>query len=278
MVKRIDSHQHFWHYNPAEHTWMNKQMSVLKTNYLPNNIKPLLTESGIDGTVAVQARQNLDETEFLLDLSAQYELIQGVVGWVDMRSDDMNAQLEKYAPHPKFVGVRHVVHDEPDDQFMLGDAFLRGLAQLQKHNLTYDLLLFPKHIPIAIEVVKQFPEQHFVLDHIAKPLIKDSILEPWATDIRKLATYENVYCKVSGMVTEAKWNEWTQSDYVQYLDVVFECFGSERLMYGSDWPVCTLSGSYSQVIRIVETYIAKLSDNEQAKIMGGNAAHFYDLK
>lgn len=277
MVKRIDSHQHFWHYNPAEHTWMNEQMGVLKTDYLPENIKPLLTETEINGTIAVQARQNLDETEFLLDLSDQYELIQGVVGWVDMRSDEMNQQLERYAPHPKFVGVRHVVHDEPDDHFMLGDAFLRGLAQLQKHNLTYDLLLFPKHLPIAIEVVKQFPKQAFVLDHIAKPLIKDGILEPWAADIRKLATYENAYCKVSGMVTEALWNDWVQSDYIQYLDVVFECFGIERLMFGSDWPVCTLSGSYSQVVGIVEDYIAKLSVNEQTKIMGGNATHFYGL-
>jgi L-fuconolactonase len=278
MAKRIDSHQHFWHYNPAEHTWMNEQMAVLKTNYLPNNIKPHLTETGIDGTVAVQARQNLDETEFLLDLSDQFELIQGVVGWVDMRSDEVNQQLEKYAPHPKFVGVRHVVHDEPDDHFMLGDAFLRGLAQLQKHNLTYDLLLFPKHLPITIEVIKQFPKQAFVLDHIAKPSIKDGILEPWAANIRKLATYENVYCKLSGMVTEALWNDWVQSDYIQYLDVVFECFGIERLMFGSDWPVCTLSGSYSQVVGIVEDYIAKLSVNEQTKIMGGNATHFYGLK
>jgi L-fuconolactonase len=278
MVKRIDSHQHFWHYNPTEHIWMNEQMSVLKTDYLPDNIRPLLAETGIDGTVAVQARQNLDETEFLLELADQYKLIQGVVGWVDMRSDEVNSQLEKYASHSKFVGVRHVVHDELDDQFMLGGAFLRGMAQLKTHNLTYDLLLFPKHLPIAIDVVKQFPEQRFVLDHIAKPLIKDGILEPWATDIGKLATYENVYCKVSGMVTEAAWNDWTQSDYVQYLDVVFECFGIERLMFGSDWPVCTLSGSYSQVVGIVEDYIVKLSDDEQAKIMGGNAIHFYGLK
>ena len=278
MVKRIDSHQHFWHYNPTEHIWMNEQMSVLKTDYLPDNIRPLLAETGIDGTVAVQARQNLDETEFLLELADQYKLIQGVVGWVDMRSDEVNSQLEKYASHSKFVGVRHVVHDELDDQFMLGGAFLRGMAQLKTHNLTYDLLLFPKHLPIAIDVVKQFPEQRFVLDHIAKPLIKDGILEPWATDIGKLATYENVYCKVSGMVTEAAWNDWTQSDYVQYLDVVFECFGIERLMFGSDWPVCTLSGSYSQVVGIVEDYIVKLSDDEQAKIMGGNAIHFYGLR
>ena len=234
MAKRIDSHQHFWHYNPAEHIWMNEQMAVLKTNYLPDNIKPLLTETRIDGTVAVQARQNLDETEFLLALSDKNELIRGVVGWVDMRSDEVNSQLEKYAFHPKFVGVRHVVHDEQDDRFMLGDAFLRGMAQLKTYNLTYDLLLFPKHLPIAIEVVKQFPEQLFVLDHIAKPLIKDGILEPWATDIRKLATYDNVYCKVSGMVTEATWHEWTQSDYLQYLDVVFDCFGIEQLMFGSD--------------------------------------------
>lgn len=277
MTKRIDSHQHFWRYDPSEYGWISDQMTILQKDYMPDDLKPLIDSTGIDATVAVQARQSLDETEFLLELSDQYEFIQGVVGWVDMRSSDVPVQLEKYAQHPKFVGVRHVVHDEPDDQFMLGDAFLEGMKHLKIHNLTYDLLLFPQHLPIAIEVVQQFPDQPFVLDHIAKPLIKDSILEPWATDIRKLASYDNVYCKVSGMVTEANWQQWQQTDYVPYLDVVFECFGIDRLMFGSDWPVCTLSGSYPQVVGIVEDYISQLSDDEQSKVMGGNATRFYSL-
>lgn len=278
MTKHIDSHQHFWQYNPAEHVWMNDQMDVLKTDYLPDDLKPLMSSTRIDGTVAVQARQNLDETEWLLDLADKNDFIKGVVGWVDMRSPNVKAQLEAYASHPKFVGVRHVVHDEVDDRFMLGEAFLRGMAQLKAFDLTYDLLLFPKHIPVAVEVVKQFQEQQFVLDHIAKPFIKDGTLEPWATDIRDLASYENVSCKVSGMVTEAKWKDWKHEDYTPYLDIVFDCFGSDRVMFGSDWPVCTLSGTYSEVVGIVRDYISRLSEVEQDKIMGGNATRFYTLK
>ena len=244
---------------------------------MPPDLLPLMQASGIDGTVAVQARQNLRETEFLLELADETDFIRGVVGWVDMRADDVEAQLERFASHPRLVGVRHIVHDEADDRFMLGGNFLRGLAKLKTCDLTYDLLLFPRHLPIAIDVVKRFPEQPFVLDHIAKPFIKDGLLEPWQRDIRQLAAFENVCCKVSGMVTEAAWGGWTQADYRPYLDVVFDCFGVDRLMFGSDWPVCTLSGSYSQVVGIVETYIAALSPEEQAKIMGGNATRFYGL-
>ena len=240
-------------------------------------MQPLLAASGIDGTVAVQARQVARETEFLLALAEQYDLIRGVVGWVDMRADDVEAQLERFADHPRMVGIRHIVHDEADDRFMLGGNFLRGLAALKGCDLRYDLLLYPRHIPVAIDVVKQFPEQPFALDHIAKPFIKDGIVGAWADDIRRLASFENVHCKVSGMVTEAAWKTWTQDDFAPYLDIVFDCFGVERLMFGSDWPVCTLAGSYRQVVGIVETYIAALSADEQAAVMGGNATAFYGL-
>lgn len=278
MSNWIDSHQHFWHYNPKELVWMNDKMDVLKTDYLPDDLKPLMSDTNIDGTVAVQARQNLDETEWLLELADSNGFIKGIVGWVDLRSDAVTAQLKTYASHPKFVGVRHVVHDEPDDRFMLDDKFLQGIAELKAFDLTYDLLLFPKHIPIAIEVVKQFPEQKFVLDHIAKPFIKDGTLEPWSPDIRELATYDNVYCKVSGMVTEARWKDWKQADYTPYLDVVFESFGVDRIMFGSDWPVCTLSGTYQEVVEIVRDYVERLSEDEQNRIMGANASQFYHLK
>ncbi len=277
MIDRIDSHQHFWRYNAEDYGWMAGDRSPLQVDYMPPDMQALLAASGIDGTVAVQARQVVRETEFLLALAEQFDLIRGVVGWVDMRADDVEAQLERFADHPRMVGVRHIVHDEADDRFMLGGNFLRGLAALKGHDLRYDLLLYPRHIPVAIEVVKQFPEQPFALDHIAKPFIKDGIVGAWEDDIRRLASFENVYCKVSGMVTEAAWKTWTQDDFAPYLDIVFDCFGVERLMFGSDWPVCTLAGSYSQVVGIVETYIAALSADEQAAVMGGNATAFYGL-
>ncbi len=278
MTARIDSHQHYWRYNSQDYGWMSGDRSPLQVDYMPPDLQPLLAESGIDGTVAVQARQNLRETEFLLELADQYDSIRGVVGWVDMRADDVEAQLERFASHPKMVGVRHIVHDEQDDRFMLGGGFLRGLAALRQYDLRYDLLLFPRHIPVAIDVVKRFPEQAFTLDHIAKPFIKDGVVGDWERDIRALASYDNVCCKVSGMVTEAAWKSWTQADFEPYLDIVFDCFGVDRLMFGSDWPVCTLAGSYAEVVGIVETYIAALSADERAAVMGGVAAQFYGLR
>ena len=277
MSLRIDSHQHFWLYEAAEYPWIDDDKTLLKADYMPDDLAPLMAANGIDGTVAVQARQNLRETEFLLELADSNDFIRGVVGWVDLRADDIAAQLERLAPHPRMVGVRHIVHDEADDRFMLGGSFLDGLALLNQTKLTYDLLLYPRHLRVAIDVVKRFPEQPFVLDHISKPFIKDGILEPWASEIRELAAYDNVWCKVSGMVTEAAWKTWTQDDYLPYLDVVFDCFGIDRLMLGSDWPVCTLSGSYSEVVGIVRSYIEALSDQEKDKIMGDNATAFYGL-
>ena len=274
---RIDSHQHFWHYEAAEYPWIDDDKTLLKADYMPDDLAPLMAANGIDGTVAVQARQNLRETEFLLELADSNDFIRGVVGWVDLRADDIAAQLERLAPHPRMVGVRHIVHDEADDRFMLGGSFLDGLALLNQTKLTYDLLLYPRHLRVAIDVVKRFPQQPFVLDHISKPFIKDGILEPWASEIRELASYDNVWCKVSGMVTEAAWKTWTQDDYLPYLDVVFDCFGIDRLMFGSDWPVCTLSGSYSEVVGIVRSYIEALSDEDKDKIMGANATAFYGL-
>lgn len=274
---RIDSHQHFWHYNPAEHVWMTDAMAILKKDFLPEDLAPLLEQAGLQGTVAVQARQNLQETEWLLELADQYDFIKGVVGWVDLRSPQARSQLETYAHHPKLKGVRHVVHDEPDDYFMLLPEFLAGLALLREFKLTYDLLLFPRHLPIALDVVKQFPEQKFVLDHIAKPFIKAKTISPWDKDLRELAKFENIYCKVSGMITEAAWGEWTAADFYPYLDVVFDCFGPNRLMFGSDWPVCTLSGTYAKVVQIVQEYLQQFPGEIEARIMGQNAVEFYRL-
>jgi len=274
---RVDTHQHFWYYNAQEYGWMGAGMESLKKDHLPDDLLPLLEAVGVEGTVAVQARQTLEETHWLLELADQHPFIRGVVGWVDLRSSQLRAQLDRFAGHPKLCGVRHVVHDEPDDQFMLRDDFVCGIGMLAEFNLTYDLLLFPKHLPVACELVARFPNQPFVLDHIAKPFIKDGTISPWDADIRRLANFPNVFCKVSGMVTEADWNAWKPADFRPYLDVVFEAFGPQRIMFGSDWPVCTVAGTYQDVYRLVADYVQELSEEEQADVWGGTATRFYGL-
>jgi len=274
---RIDSHQHFWSYDPAEYAWISDAMPALKCRRLPSDLKPLLGAAGFSGCIAVQARQTLDETRFLLDLAHQYDFVRGVVGWVDLCSPDVERHLEHFAADPKFVGVRHVVQDEPDDRFLLREDFRRGIASLARFNLAYDILIYPRQLPAAIEFVPLFPQQRFVLDHIAKPLIGEGKLEPWATHLRELARNPNLYCKLSGMVTEAKWRQWRAEAFHSYLDIVFESFGPDRVMIGSDWPVCTLSAEYPDTMRIVTDYIARLSALEQEAILGGNCARFYGL-
>lgn len=274
---KIDAHQHFWHYRPEEFGWIDDAMSAIKRDFLPNDLAPLLQATGMDGSVVVQARQTLEETEWLLQLADQYPFIKGVVGWVDLRHPRVEEQLERFNAHPKFVGVRHIVHDEPDDQFMLLPEFIRGLRTLGRFDLTYDILIFPRHLSVAHEVVRMFPDQPFVLDHIAKPFIKDGIIAPWDDGLRQLAAFPNVTCKLSGMVTEANWHGWQPADFRPYLDIVLEAFGPHRLMIGSDWPVCTVAGTYAEVVGIVFDYVRALSADEQAAILGGNAQSFYKL-
>ena len=274
---KIDAHQHFWQYNPAEHVWMTDEMASIRRDFLPQDLKPLLDGAGFDGCVAVQARQSLDETRWLLQLAGQYEFIRGVVGWVDLRSPNLEAQLGEFSGQEKLVGVRHVVQDEPDDAFMIRDDFRRGIARLASFNLTYDVLIYPRQLPAAIRMVEEFADQRFVLDHIAKPLIGEGKMEPWATGIRTLAENPNLYCKLSGMVTETRWRQWQAADFRPYLDVVFEAFGPDRLMIGSDWPVCTLSASYESAVGLVFEYIRQLPASQQAAILGGNCARFYNL-
>jgi L-fuconolactonase len=276
-MMRIDAHQHFWTYNARDYGWMGPGLESLRRDYLPPELAPLLKAAGIDGTVAVQARQTVEESDGLLALADQHPFIFGVVGWVDLCSAHVEEDLARLARHRKFRGVRHILHDEPDDRFMLREDFRCGLGQLQKFGLTYDLLLFPRHLPVACELVAGFPHQPFVLDHLAKPSIKDGRLEPWASDLRRLAAFPNVSCKISGMVTEADWQRWKARDFEPYLDVVFECFGSRRLMVGSDWPVATLAASYAQVMQLTGDYLARLSPDEQAAVWGANAQRFYGL-
>jgi L-fuconolactonase len=275
---KIDAHQHFWKYNDRDYLWMTAGMGKLREDHMPSNLSPLIEATGIGGSVAVQARQSVEESLWLLQLADQYSFIRAVVGWVDLCSDDLNQRLEMLAQRPKFRGVRHVVQDEPDDTFMLQESFLAGLGQLQRFGLTYDLLLFPRHLPVACQVVKQFPDQRFVLDHIAKPAVRSGEMEPWASDLKRLAEFPNVYCKISGLVTEAKWDAWRPQDFEPYLDVVLKAFSPRRLMIGSDWPVCTLAADYKAVIQLETDFIARLSREEQKAILETNPAEFYSIR
>lgn len=271
---RLDAHQHFWSYDAAQYPWIPPG-SPLHRSWLPGDLAVLQKPLGFDGSIAVQARQVVEESDWLLGLADKYANVKGVVGWVDLRLDRVEADLERLAKHPKFVGVRHVVQEEPDDDFMLGREFQRGISKLAAYGLTYDLLIYPKQLAAAIQLAENFPAQPFVLDHIAKPFIKAGVIEPWATQLRRLAQLPNVHCKVSGMLTEADHQTWKPEQFRPYLDVVFEAFGPTRLMYGSDWPVCLFAGSYEQSFRLVDDYARGLTDHERAGLFGGNTAAFY---
>jgi len=274
----IDSHQHFWRYTAASYPWMTDKLASLRRDYLPEALAPLLKQTGLDGCVAVQAQQTVAEARWLLSLTDAHPFIKGVVGWVDLQSDRVEEQLAELARHPRFVGVRHVVQDEPDNNFMLRPAFQRGIGKLRQFNLAYDILVFPKQLPASIQLAANLPEQRFVLDHIAKPFIRDGTISPWSEQIRELAKAPNVWCKVSGMITEAKWTGWRAEDFRPYLDVVFEAFGVERLMFGTDWPVATLAGTYQEVHQLAASYVRNLTAEQQARFFGGSATEFYRLR
>lgn len=273
---RIDSHQHFWKFDPIRDAWIDASMEKIARDFLPEDLKPLIDQSKIDGCVAVQADQSETETDFLLDFAGRYDFVKGVVGWVDLRSPQLSERLEHYCNNSFFKGVRHIVQAEKDG-FMLQESFLKGIQQLKDFNLTFDILIFPHQLEEAVALVKKNPEQAFVLDHIAKPYIKDKKIDQWAKHINQLAAHQNVNCKLSGLLTEADWNHWQEEDFTAYLTVIMKAFGADRLMYGSDWPVCLLAGSYPHVVRIVENFISSLSTDDQKKIMGQNAHHFYNL-
>ncbi len=275
---KIDSHQHFWRYNTDEYGWIDENMSVIRRDFLPEDLKAELRYIGFEGSIAVQARQSMEETDWLLGLAKKFEFIKGVVGWIDLCSSNVENLLTEFASHPKAVGVRHVIHDEPDLEFMLRPDFVRGVGLLEQFNLTYDLLIFPKHLPTTVEFVSKFSDkQRFVIDHIAKPSIFKGEIEAWALQIAQLAKFPNVYCKLSGMVTEADWKHWKEENIFPFLDVIFEAFGVNRLMIGSDWPVCKVAGEYEKVMSIVLNYIQKFPKATQDKITGLNAIKFYNL-
>lgn len=273
----IDSHQHFWHYESEKHSWIDDSKAVIRRDFMPSDLEKVYNENNVDGCVAVQADQTLAETDFLLKLAQDNTFIKGVVGWVDLRSKNIDSVLEHYRSEQKLKGWRHVVQDEADHNFLLRDDFLNGIAYLEKYEYTYDILVFPHQLGSVLEFVKRFPHQRFIIDHIAKPYINDGFYEGWAALMIEIGKQENVYCKLSGMITEADYNSWTAEQLHPYMHLVLEAFGSERIMFGSDWPVCLVAGNYGQVKKIVTDFIATLSMQDQQLIMAENAIAFYNL-
>jgi L-fuconolactonase len=274
----IDSHQHFWHYDRKRYDWITDEMARLQRDFLPADLQREYLANQVDGCVAVQAEPSENETHFLLELAGGNAFIKGVVGWVDLRAANLRPRLEHFAQFEKLCGFRHIVQAEPDDEFLLGEDFLRGVQMLKAFNFAYDILIYPKQLPAAIQFVEKNPDQALVIDHLAKPFIKDQIISPWREQMQEIACHENVFCKVSGMVTEADWQAWQAEDFKPYLDTLFEAFGAERIMFGSDWPVCLVAAEYNQVKSLVEDYLKNFSQAEKEKIFGLNAIRFYQLK
>ncbi|NIJ45888.1 L-fuconolactonase [Wenyingzhuangia heitensis] len=273
----IDSHQHFWNYEPVKHEWIDDEMAVIRRDFTPEDLQKVYSENDIDGCVVVQADQTLEETNFLIDLASKNNFIKGVVGWVDFRGDNIDDVLEHYSQFDVLKGFRHVVQGEADHNFLLRDNFLKGISKLEKYDFVYDILVFPHQLGTVLEFVKKFPNIKFVIDHIAKPYIKDGFYDGWAVLMAEIAKHPNVYCKISGMVTEADYKTWTPEQLEPYLQLVLDSFGTDRIMFGSDWPVCLVAGNYTEIKETITNFIAKLSLPEQSAIMGENAIKFYNL-
>ena len=273
----IDSHQHFWKFDPLRDSWINDDMKVIQRDFLPRDLLPLLQENGLDGCITVQSDQTEEENTFQLNNAEQNDFIKGVVGWVDLQAENIEERLEYYSQFEKLKGFRHVLQGEPQRDFMLRPAFLNGISLLNKYDFTYDILIFPDQLSYSTEFVQKFPDQAFILDHIAKPYIKNKKIDQWKKDIGQIAQFKNVHCKVSGIITEADWKSWTTEEIAPYLDVVTESFGTDRLMFGSDWPVCLVAGAYKQVFDLAKNYFSKFSIAEQENIFGNNALKFYNV-
>ena len=274
----IDSHHHFWKYDPIEYEWIDDSMKVIRKDFLPENLKTTIQEAGVDGVISVQAGQSVEETDWLIGMAHQNDFIKGVVGWLPLIHDDMEVFLEKYADGKILKGVRHVIQGEPDPEFILRKDFNRGISLLKKYSLVYDILIVEGQLPNAIRFVDQHPDQVFVLDHIAKPLIGKKELSPWKENIMELAKRENVNSKISGMVTEADYQKWTPSQLLPYFEVILEAFGPDRLLFGSDWPVCLVAISYKNWMELVLKCTSQLSESERVKIMGENAVRIYQIE
>jgi L-fuconolactonase len=273
---RLDSHQHFWEYDPNRQEWITPEMSRIRRNFLPGDLYPLLQDAKIDGCIAVQADESLRETDFLLDLACQHEWIRGVVGWLDLKSDDLDQKLDSYADSRDLVGFREVLQAR-DPEYMLQEEFIRGVRKIGSRDYSYDILIFPHHFAAALELVSKCPNQRFVIDHLAKPYIKAGEWKEWRRSIAKLAERELVYCKLSGMITESDWKNWTSDELFPYLEIALELFGPDRLMYGSDWPVCLVAGEYESYLEVLTQFTKPLSQSEKDQIWGETAAKFYKI-
>lgn len=276
-MKKIDSHQHFWKYHPVKDSWIADNMSIIQRDFLPEDLKPILQQNDIQGCVAIQADQSEEETHFLLELARNNDFIKGVVGWVDLCSPDLKSRLDYFSKFIKLKGFRHIVQGEPEDDFLLREDFCNGIAQLEEYNFTYDVLILPKHLHYTLDFVKRFPNQKIVIDHMAKPDFKLNNFLEWEKGIKAIAKCNNVYCKVSGLVTEGDWKNWSETDFTYCLDVVTEAFGIDRLLFGSDWPVSLLAANYTETVGIVERYFSKFSKEVQDQFWGQNAIEFYKL-
>lgn len=276
-MQRIDAHQHFWRYHPVRDSWITDDMSVIQSDFLPADLLPLLQQNNIDGCVVVQSDGTEVNNLFMLQLAAENDFIKGVVGWIDLQADDIESRLQYFSSYKKLKGFRHVLQGEAQRDFMLRPAFKKGIGLLAQYGFTYDILIFPDQLKYSQQLVSSFPNQAFVIDHIAKPYISKREIKDWKIDMQNMAAHPNVYCKLSGMVTEGDWKDWKKEDFYPYLDVVVNAFGPNRIMFGSDWPVCLLAASYSQVLNIVESYFISFSNNEKDAIFGGNAIKFYHL-
>lgn len=273
----VDSHQHFWKYDAAQHSWISDEMAAIRRDFLPEEFAAECDANGVDASVAVQVDQTEEETLFLLDLAERHSRIAGVVGWIELRSPQIGERLQFFSRFSKLRGFRHIAQSELDDRFLVNREFTRGIAQLREFGLTYDILIYPRQLPAARQLIEKFPEQPFAIDHLAKPEIRTRRMAEWAAHMKSIGRDSKTFCKVSGMVTEADWHGWRPEDFKPYLDVVFDAFGPERLMFGSDWPVCLLAASYSQVKRIIEDYVKGATPADKAKIFGGNAMRFYGI-
>jgi len=276
-MSQIDSHQHFWKYDPIRDSWITDDMAVIQRDFFPEDLEPILKNNGIDGCVIVQSDQSEEENHFQIQNAADHKFIKGVVGWVDLSSANVEQRLEYYSQFEKMKGFRHVLQGEPQRDFMLRPEFLNGISLLEKYGFTYDILVFPDQLKFVNEMVAKFPKQKFVLDHIAKPYIKDKVITGWDADITTLGKFDNVFCKISGMVTETNWNNWKPEEFDPYMDVVVDAFGTDRVMFGSDWPVCKVSATYEEVHGLVKNYFSGYSESEKVKVFGENAIKFYSL-
>ena len=274
---KIDSHHHFWKYDPETYSWMNEKMELLQRDYLPQNLKDEIDKVGVEGVVSVQADQSIKETEQLLGYADSHDFILGVVGWLPLSDQGVENLMERYSSNPLLKGIRHVVQDEPDDRFILNEAFNRGVEKLRKYNLVYDILIYERQLCSTIEFVDRHKGQVFVLDHVAKPRIQDKVMEPWKTQMKELAMRENVFCKLSGMATEANWQNWQPEDLHPYMEVALDAFGAKRLMFGSDWPVARLAVEYHSWIDLCRMFVSSLTVDEQGLIGGEVAREVYDL-